>query len=37
MAQSNHGAAEPAAGDLKTAELYGERIARATLRWTAKS
>jgi multimeric flavodoxin WrbA len=37
MAQSNHGAAEPAAGDLKTAELYGERIARAALRWSAKS
>lgn len=24
---------QPSAGDLKTAELYGQRLAEATLRW----
>lgn len=37
MAQSNNAPPEktPPEGDLKTAEIFGERVARATLRWLA--
>ncbi len=35
MAQSNHGEASPAPGDLKTAEILGARVARAAQRWNA--
>lgn len=33
MAESPHGSTEPMAGDLKTAELFGKRVAEAALRW----
>jgi NAD(P)H dehydrogenase (quinone) len=33
MAQSAHGSTAPSSGDLRTAELLGQRVARATLRW----
>lgn len=33
MAQSAHGSPAPAPGDLKTAKLFGERVAHATIRW----
>ena len=34
MAQSLHGSTEPLEADLKTAQLFGKRVAEATLRWT---
>jgi NAD(P)H dehydrogenase (quinone) len=36
MAQSDNAPAEltPPAGDIRTAELFGEHVARATVRWT---
>lgn len=34
MAQSPPDAKEPLPGDLKTAELLGQRVAEATVRWT---
>ena len=35
MAQSDYGQAHPGEGDLKTARLCGERVAKATQRWLA--
>lgn len=35
MAQSDYGQAHPGEGDLKTARLFGERVAKATQRWLA--